>query len=151
MFGLLLGALALGEVMSAWLAGSLHWKLGLGMRIALAQILSGLSLALLILESSFWAIAIGLFLLGFFSAPLTIWAQTLRMQIIPVELRGRTFALLRTLMQGATPLGGALAGFLLPVIGMQMMIGFAALVIGAPGLAGIQTRELKQAGSETAA
>lgn len=146
MFGTLLGALALGEVISAWLAGSLHLKMGLGMRIALAQILSGLSLVLLLMESNVWAVAIGLFLLGFFSAPLTIWAQTLRMQIIPTELRGRTFALLRTLMQGSTPLGGALAGFLLPVIGMQMMIGLSSLVIGIPGIAGAQTENLRQAG-----
>jgi MFS family permease len=147
-FGALLGALALGEVLSAWLAGSLHLKMGLGARIALAQILSGLSLALLIVETTFWAVASGLFLLGFFSAPLTIWAQTLRMQIIPNEMRGRTFALLRTLMQGATPLGGALAGFLLPVTGVQMMIGLSSLVIGGPGLAGTQIKELMQAGSE---
>jgi MFS family permease len=147
-FGALLGALALGEVLSAWLAGSLHLKMGLGARLALAQILSGLSLALLIVETTFWAVASGLFLLGFFSAPLTIWAQTLRMQIIPNEMRGRTFALLRTLMQGATPLGGALAGFLLPVTGVQMMIGLSSLVIGGPGLAGTQIKELMQAGSE---
>ena len=95
-----------------------------------------------------WAVAAGLFLLGFFSAPLTIWAQTLRMQIIPAELRGHTFALLRTLMQGATPLGGALAGFLLPLMGIQMMIALSSLVIGAPGLAGIRTDALRQAGRE---
>jgi predicted MFS family arabinose efflux permease len=148
MFGILLGALALGEVLSAWLAGSLHLNIGLGARIALAQILSGLSLALLILESTFWAVASGLFLLGFFSAPLTIWAQTLRMQIIPVELRGRTFALLRTLMQGATPLGGALAGFLLPVLGMPLMIALSSLVISGPGVAGMKIKELMKARSE---
>jgi hypothetical protein len=122
--------------------------MGIGARIALAQTLSGLSLALLMLESTFWAVASGLFLLGFFSAPLTIWAQTLRMQIIPVEMRGRTFALLRTLMQGATPLGGALAGFLLPVTGVQMMIGLSSLVIGGPGLAGMKIKELMKAGNE---
>jgi MFS family permease len=148
MFGVLLGALALGEVISAGLAGSLQLKMGLGMRIVLAQVLSGLSLALLFMEANFWAVAGGLFLLGFFSAPLTIWAQTLRMQIIPTEMRGRTFALLRTLMQGATPLGGALAGFLLPVMGMQMVIALSSLVIGAPGLAGIRTDALRQAGRE---
>jgi MFS family permease len=147
-FGALLGAMALGEMISAWLAGSLILGITLGMRIALAQILSGLSVTLLIIDSAFWATAAGLFLLGFFSAPLTIWAQTLRMQIIPVDLRGRTFALLRTLMQGATPLGGALAGFLLPVIGMQIMIALSSLVIGLPGLAGIQTVELRQAGND---
>jgi hypothetical protein len=70
------------------------------------------------------------------------------MQIIPVEMRGRTFALLRTLMQGATPLGGALAGFLLPVTGVQMMIGLSSLVIGGPGLAGMKIKELMKAGNE---
>ena len=143
---MLLGAMALGEVISAWLAGSIVINVPLGTRIALAQILSGLSLTFLLMGSAFWAVATGLFLLGFFSAPLTIWAQTLRMQVIPPEMRGRTFALLRTLMQGATPFGGALAGFLLPLWGTQIIIGLSSLIIGAPGLAGIQTKELRQAG-----
>jgi hypothetical protein len=73
-FGVLLGAMALGEVISAWLAGSLVLRMALGMRIALAQVLSGLSVILLVVDSAFWATATGLFLLGFFSAPLTIWA-----------------------------------------------------------------------------
>ena len=147
-FGALLGAMALGEVVSAGLAGSLNLKMNLGARIAIAQMLSGLSLLFLLMERTFWAVATGLFLFGFFSAPLTIWAQTLRMKIIPPDMRGRTFALLRTLMQGATPVGGALAGFLLPVIGMQMIIGLSSLVIGGPGLAGTQVKELRQAAGE---
>ncbi len=147
-FGALLGALALGEVLSAWLAGSLTMNITLGKRIALAQILSGVSLLFLLIGAKFWAVALGLFLLGFFSAPLTIWAQTLRMQVIPPDMRGRTFALLRTLMQGATPLGGALAGFLLPVWGIQWIIGLSSLVIGLPGGAGLQVTELRQAGRE---
>ena len=141
-FGMLLGAMALGEVLSAWLAGSLSLTMSLGKRIAFAQILSGLSLLFLVAGSSFGLAAIGLFLLGFFSAPLTIWAQTLRMQVIPPDLRGRTFALLRTLMQGATPLGGALAGFLLPIFGIPMIVGLSALVLGVPGMAGLSVKEL---------
>jgi MFS family permease len=144
-FGTLLGAMALGEVISAWLAGSLSISIPLGKRIALAQILSGLSLLFLLAGSSFGSVLIGLFLLGFFSAPLTIWAQTLRMQVIPPDLRGRTFALLRTLMQGATPLGGALAGFLLPVFGTQLIVGLSALIVGGPGVAGLQVTELASA------
>ena len=62
--------------------------------------------------------AVGLFLVGFFDSPLTIWAQTLRMAIIPPELRGRVFALIRLSIQGFGPVGSALAGFLLPVLGM---------------------------------
>ena len=147
-FGLLLGAMALGEVISAWLAGSMAIRMTLGTRIAVAQVLSGLSVLLLLLDSIFWAAAIGLFLLGFFSAPLTIWAQTLRMQVIPAELRGRTFSLLRTLMQGATPLGGALAALLLPVLGIPMTIALSSLAIGAPGVAGMRTPELVRAGAD---
>lgn len=146
-FGTLLGAMALGEVISAGLAGSLNLKMKLGTRIAFAQILSGFSLLFLLIERTFWAVALGLFLLGFFSAPLTIWAQTLRMKIIPIEMRGRTFALLRTLMQGATPVGGALAGFLIPVTGVQIIIGLSSLIISTPGLVGIQVKELEQAGN----
>src|SRR5262249_3426802 len=76
-YGLLLGIMALGEVISASLAGSLVAKTGLGTRIAFAQLLSGAALALLA-GAGFRSILIGLFLLGFSSAPLTIWAQTLR-------------------------------------------------------------------------
>jgi hypothetical protein len=49
-------------------------------------------------------------------------------------------------MQGATPLGGALAGFLIPVISMQFVIGLSSFVIGAPGLAGLRMNELMRAG-----
>src|SRR5215212_10049572 len=86
-------------------------------------------------------------LCGAFSAPLTIWAQTLRMQIIPEQLRGRMFALLRTLMQSGNPLGGALAGLLLPTLGMMAMIALSALVTGVPGLLGTRVAALRRAGS----
>jgi hypothetical protein len=74
---------------------------------------------------------------------LTIWAQTLRMQIIPAALRGRTFAFLRTLMQGASPLGGMVAGFLLPVLGISSSIGLSAMLVGVPGLLGYRVRDLR--------
>jgi len=57
------------------------------------------------------------------------------------------FALLRTLMQSGNPLGGAVAGLLLPVLGMTTMIALSALVAGVPGLLGYQVAALRQAGS----
>lgn len=149
-YGLLLGALAVGEVISSALAGGWRPGLSLGTLIGLAQTLSGAGLALMLVSGSLlWAVPC-LALLGFFSAPLTIWAQTLRMQVIPPHLRGRTFALLRTLMQGAIPVGGALAGWLLPIVGIPAMIGLSALLVGGPGLAGLQIRPLRAAGSTRA-
>ncbi|GAC1383891.1 MAG: hypothetical protein NVSMB33_12080 [Ktedonobacteraceae bacterium] len=68
--------------------GSLVFPLSLGALICLAQIFAGISLSLLLLGPTAWWTIIGLALLGFFSAPLTIRAQTLRMQIIPEQLRG---------------------------------------------------------------
>ncbi|HEY7341074.1 MAG TPA: MFS transporter [Ktedonobacterales bacterium] len=147
LYGVLLGALALGEMVGATLAGGFTGSRGLGILICLAQLLSGLSLALLLVGQALgWPLAgalAGLTLLGVFSAPLTIWAQTLRMQIIPEPLRGRTFALLRTLMQGAGPLASAVAGFALPLIGATSVLGAAAALIGVPGLVGTQVRELR--------
>ena len=87
----------------------------------------------------------GLVLFGALSTPLTIWAQTLRMRIIPEHLRGRAFALLRTLMQAGAPIGGALAGWLLPVLGIPTLIVLSTTIISLPGLLGFRVRELREA------
>lgn len=143
LYGTLLGVLSLGEVASAFLAGSLALPFTLGTLICLAQILSGASLGLLFVGQDLWTVIPGLALFGAFSAPLTIWAQTLRMQIIPERLRGRTFALLRMLMQSGNPLGGAVAGALLPALGLPVMILLSALLVGVPGLLGYRVKELR--------
>lgn len=144
LYGSLLGILAAGEVVSSVLAGGLQLSISLGALICLAQFLAGLSISLLLTGNAVVWSLLGLALFGFFSAPLTIWAQTLRMQIIPEALRGRTFALLRTLMQGASPLGGLLGGFLLPLLGMPIMIVFSAVIIALPGPLGYSVKDLRQ-------
>lgn len=146
LYGGLLGALAAGELLAALLAGNLRPPLSLGTLICLAQALSGVSLGLLLLGRTVWSAALALTLFGLCSAPLTIWAQTLRMAIIPERLRGRTFALLRMLMQGTNPLGGAAAGVLTPVLGIAAVIGLSALVVGLPGVAGYRVADLRLAG-----
>jgi MFS family permease len=147
LYGVLLGALACGEVAGAVLAGGSAFRRSLGVLICLAQALAGAALGIVLIGPSVWSAALGLALCGAFSAPLTIWAQTLRMQIIPEQLRGRMFALLRTLMQSGAPLGGAIAGMLLPMLGMTAMIALSALVAGVPGLLGYQVGSLRRAGS----
>jgi len=143
MFGILLGFLAAGEVISAILVGSLAISVSLGTLICMAQFLAGTSLGLMFLGRTNWITATSLVLFGIFSAPLTVWAQTLRMQIIPETLRGRTFALLRTLMQSTNPIGGIVAGTLLPVLGIPAMIALSGFVIGVPGLLGYRVKELR--------
>jgi len=135
-YGLLLGALAAGEVVSSLLAGGLRPRLPLEALIALGQTLSGAALILLAVPTvarAAWAAAAGLVLFGALMAPLTIWAQTLRMRIIPEAMRGRAFALLRTLMQGTGPLGGVLAGWGMPLLGLPAVVLLCAALIGGPG------------------
>jgi predicted MFS family arabinose efflux permease len=133
-----------GEVLSSLLAGGLQTSISLGALICLAQFLAGLSISLLLADNAVVWPLFSLALFGFFSAPLTIWAQTLRMQIIPEALRGRTFALLRTLMQGANPLGGLLGGFMLPLLGVPSMIVFSIVIIALPGPLGYNVKDLRQ-------
>ena len=140
-----LGAMAVGEVVGAFGAGSLVFPLSLGTLICLAQVLSGVALGFLLFGQNIWLTLIGVTLLGFFSAPLTIWAQTLRMDIIPEQVRGRTFALLRTLMQSSGPLASAGAGVLLPMLGIPIMIGLSAFFVGMPGVFGYGVKRLRQA------
>jgi MFS family permease len=145
LYGFLLGTMAVGEVTSSFLAGSRKSPLPLGLAICLAQLLSGLALGLLALNLSVIMAVVGFLLLGFFSAPLTIWAQTLRMKIIPDALRGRTFALLRTLMQSANPLGGTVGGFIMPLLPISVMVLLSALFVGVPGLIGTALGDLRAA------
>lgn len=143
LYGLLLGVMAVGEVVSAFVVGGRTVRLPLGLLICVMQTLSGVALALLLFSGNLWWVGLGLALFGAFSAPLTIWAQTLRMHVIPEALRGRTFALLRMIMQSGGPLGGAVAGMLMPVLGMSAMIAASAALVGLPGLIGYQVRALR--------
>ncbi|MDP6707169.1 MAG: MFS transporter [Alphaproteobacteria bacterium] len=147
LYGYLSGAMAAGAALSSALVGIVVLPLALGLLICLTQALSGLSLLPLLLTNSLWIAFLVLFLVGVFRAPMTIWAQTLRMQIIPAEQRGRVFALLRMMMQSGTPLGGLGAGLALPIVGGTVLIGTVVLATATSGLLGVFCRPLRLAGS----
>jgi predicted MFS family arabinose efflux permease len=67
------------------------------------------------------------------AAPMTAWAQSLRMRLVPPEAHGRLFALLRTAMQATPPAGAALAALL---IGRGTVVTVAAIAatVGVPAL-----------------
>jgi MFS family permease len=145
LYGILLGALAIGELSSSLLVGTLDLPLSLGKLISIAQISAGVALAILLFGFSIPIALVSMVLFGFMTAPLTIWAQTLRMKVIPSALRGRTFALLRMLMQSTNPAGGMVGGFLLPLLSFPLLITFSVLIIVIPGVFGLQVRQLREA------
>lgn len=149
LYGTLLTVLAVGETAGALASASFGGAMPAGRRICVAQILAGLSLALALAGPSMWATAPALLLLGFFSAPMTAWAQTLRMKVIPPALRGRTFALLRTLMQASSPAFSAIGGGLFGVLGLRALIGMSVGLVTAPGLVGTRVPALFGARADT--
>jgi MFS family permease len=132
--GLLLALLATGEIVGAVLAGAIRVRRSPVRAIGIVQTLAAAGYLSLLLAPDLFVLGAGFLLIGLLSAPMTVWAQSLRMRRIPAELHGRTFAVLRTLMQGTLPLGTALAT---PLIATDR-IGTAAVVMtaiaGLPGL-----------------
>ncbi len=146
LYGYLSGAMAAGAALSSALAGMIVLPLSLGLLICLTQSLSGFALLPLLLVNNVWIAFTAVFLVGFFRAPMTIWAQTLRMGIIPAEQRGRAFALLRMMMQSTTPLGGLGAGLALPLVGGTAIVAAVVVTTASGGLLGSLNRPLRLAG-----
>lgn len=103
--GILLSLTAIGEIIGAAVAGL---RANSTVRaIGVAQLLAS-ACYLTLLGPRLPLVGAGFLLVGLLSAPMTVWAQSLRMRRIPAALHGRAFALLRTLMQGTLPLGSLL-------------------------------------------
>jgi hypothetical protein len=66
-----------------------------------------------------------------------IHGTTVRMRLIPPELRGRVFALLRTLMQSTPPIGAVIAGFTLGGGSFGSAVVLMAALAAVPGILGL--------------
>jgi MFS family permease len=144
-FGSLVSILTAGMLVGALVVGVIRWRFRLGRSIAAFQTAAGLSILGLALQPAFLVAATVLATFGLLVSPLTIWAQTIRMRLIPDELRGRVFGLLRTLMQSTPPIGGILAGFLLAGASVPMTVVAVSVIISVPGVFGLFHRSLAEA------
>ncbi len=133
-YGYLVAALTGGELAAAALLARRDWKRPLVPSILIGQ-LAAAGIVLTLIAPSAAATIIAMVALGFVSAPMTAWAQTLRMREAPSAMHGRLFAVLRTAMQATPPIGAAAAAWLSPS-GAGVLIGCVAAVMGLPVLAG---------------
>ncbi|HEX5014800.1 MAG TPA: MFS transporter [Candidatus Limnocylindrales bacterium] len=136
-FGLLLSVLTAGDLAGLLVVGAVDWRWPLGRSIAWALFTSGLVLLLWLLQPPAVILGAILFVWGALSSSLTPWAQTIRMRLIPPEMRGRVFALLRTAMQSTRPLGAVAAGLLLTQGSLSVAIIAMALLFAVPGFVGL--------------
>ncbi|GAA4706694.1 MFS transporter [Phytohabitans rumicis] len=132
--GGLLSALAAGEIVGAAFAGQ-RQPVGSRVRaIGAVQAVAALGFLALLASPHQLLVGAGFFAIGLLSAPMTVWAQSLRMRRIPPELHGRAFATLRTLMQATPPIGSALATPLLVGGRLTAAAVVMTLVAGLPAL-----------------
>jgi MFS family permease len=141
-YGLLVGTFTVGLLAGSLLIGAIRWRWTLGRSIAVMQVLSGSVILALLARPDVVGTLLTLALMGLAASPLTIWAQTIRMRLIPPDLRGRVFALLRTLMQSTQPIGGLVAGALLAGGGLTPTLVAMAALIAVPGAVGVIHRSL---------
>ena len=127
-------ALTLGELAAAGLLTRRDWKRPLVPSILVSQLAAAALVTLLIADSAAVTI-LAMAALGFVSAPMTAWAQTLRMREARPAMHGRLFAVLRTAMQAAPPIGAAAAAALSHA-GIANLIGCVATIMALPVLGG---------------
>ncbi|HXL60708.1 MAG TPA: MFS transporter [Mycobacterium sp.] len=134
-YGFLVAATTGGELLAALFLAWHTWRPPLRASITFAQLAAATAVLLLVVRSTATTV-IGLVALGLCAAPMTAWAQSLRMRLVAAEAHGRLFALLRTTMQATPPVGAALAattlsrGALTTVIAIVLVMGVPAVLLG---------------------
>jgi MFS family permease len=144
------GARALGFLWSAFalgaLAGTLLWartRPRWTLRIVVAAIVAlwGLFSGALSIAPNFWVSALLLALGGFSYAPYNILFSVWRQRLVPDELRGRVFGAINSVTGVGLPLGQALGGVLLALVGVHWTLaigGIACMILGVACYAGRQ-------------
>jgi len=131
-YGFLVAATTAGQLLAAALLARQAWKASLRASIIVAQITAALVVVLLVIHSIAVTV-VALVALGMCAAPMTAWAQSLRMRLVPPGGHGRLFALLRTTMQATPPAGAALAALAL-THGTLATVAAVAAAMGLPAV-----------------
>ncbi|MCG5217827.1 MFS transporter [Streptosporangium sp. KLBMP 9127] len=137
---LLLVALSAGELLGGALAGIWQPRFDRVTAIALMELAAAIGFLAVLAVPHGLLVAAGFLVIGLFSAPMTIWAQSLRMERIPAPLRGRAFGTLRTLMQATPPVGAAVITPLLAAGNLSAAVLLMAAFAGLPALALLSLR-----------
>ena len=110
LFGVFLLSAAVGGLIGSWLANRLRIRLGAGLTMAIASLLSGLVLVFAGIWPVLW---VGALTFGVSSLAITVWnilVMSLRQSVIPGRLLGRVHGTWRALLWGSMPLGSLLGG-----------------------------------------
>jgi len=133
-YGYLVAATTGGELAAAAFLARRTWRASLRASIIVAQLAAAAAVLVLAVHSAATTV-LALAAVGLCSAPMTAWAQSLRMRLVAPQAHGRLFALLRTAMQATPPLGAGVAaltlarGTLTTVLAVATMMGLPAALL----------------------
>ena len=91
----------------------------MGRAIIAATALGGLLFLPMLLATTLAVAAVVLFVQGLVSSSYGPWVQTLRMRVVPPELRSRAFGSIRTMTNSLSSVAALAAAGVLPAIGIQ--------------------------------
>jgi len=128
-YGLLMTANSIGSLLSLTLI-SQRWTRSSrqGITLALILLLSGLTLAPLIVIHTLPLALLVIGLVGLAAAPFYVVEQSITQRLIPEQVRGQIFGARGALNVAGYPLGGMLGGLLLTTLGVPFAFGTAVLL-----------------------
>jgi MFS family permease len=112
LFGTFLLTGAAGGVLGSFFAARLNRRLGLGLTMACANLLTCLALLSVGLFPILWVSAVAFFVSSFALLNWNVLIMTLRQSLVPGALLGRVHGTWRTLLWGTMPLGSVIGGLL---------------------------------------
>jgi MFS family permease len=130
--GLLLGLSGATNLAGSLVGGALKTSDKQMRQIGMLQFVSGAAL-LLLLPRSLPIVLVGVMLCTGTSAPMAVSSQVIRLKRIPLDVRGRTMTLMRTVLNGTIPVGAALASAALAARAYALTIVLMAVIAASPG------------------
>lgn len=143
-YALLLSIRSVGEMAGTIVGRWTAPRLGLGRAIVFAVLAGGLTMLPLLAITSIPAAALVILVGGLVSNSQGPWIQTLRMRVIPAEMRSRAFGSIRTMTNSLSPVAAIAGGVLVPLVGVPAIFALigAGWLVTALGLATV--RELRE-------
>ncbi|MFD2370896.1 MFS transporter [Brevibacillus sp. GCM10020057] len=125
--GMLWSSLAMGALLGSLLFSTMTWKYPLGATLAGIIAAWGITMLPLALFSRLDIALLAMALAGFSFAPYNILYRSFLQKHVPDSLLGRVMTSIRTITGTGMPIGAAVSGLLIPLLGVQGLFGAGAV------------------------
>ncbi|MFP3389823.1 MFS transporter [Brevibacillus sp. SIMBA_040] len=126
--GMLWSSLAIGALLGSLFFSTINWKIPLGATLAGIIVAWGLTTLPLALFARLEVSMVAMALAGFCFSPYNILYRSYLQKQVPDALLGRVMTSIRTITGTGMPLGAAVSGLFIPVLGVQGLFGAGALI-----------------------